>query len=192
MTRQTFTRIGATALAVAGLLWCIKAGTIIVTGYQPPLTFELGQALFSAGIIGIYLTFDRPHHLEKIGLAVAILSLVGAVLGLFYPLLPGAQISTGEEFIFPYSLFVLIGSVGGFVALLVFGIAILRSGKQWKRWQTVPVIVALIPLPLIATGLVHIEIPIFFIGVAWLWLAYGLWQTANISAFSKDNQSVAA
>ena len=191
MKRQVFIRIGAAALAVAGLLWCIKAGTIIVMGYQPPLSFELGQILFSAGIIGIYLTFDRAHRLEKIGVVVAILSLVGAVSGLFYPLLPGAQISTGDEFIFPYSLLVLIGSIGGFAALLIMGIAILRSGKQWKRWQTVPMIVALSPIPLIATGLIHIEIPIFFIGLAWLLLAYGLWQTANTSAFSEDNQSAA-
>lgn len=62
--------------------------------------------------MGVYLTLDRPHRLEKSGLVLALLSLVGSLLGLLYPLLPGAQISTGEEFILPYSLFVLIGSVG--------------------------------------------------------------------------------
>ena len=80
---------------------------------------------------------------------LAILGLVGSLLGLLYPLLPGAQISTGEEFIFPFSLFVLIGSIGGFVALLLIGIAILRPENCWNRWRTVPVIVALMPLPLI-------------------------------------------
>ena len=192
MKRQAFTRIGAAALGVAGVLWCIKASTIMVTGYQPPLALELGQVLFSAGIIGIYLTFERPHRLERTGLVVVLLSLVGAVLGLLYPLVPGAQISTGEDFVFPYSLFVLIGSVGSFVALFVLGIAILRSGKQWNRWQTVPMTVALIPLPLIATGLIHIEMPIFFIGVAWLLLACGLWRVSTTSAFSQDNQPIAA
>ena len=187
MKRQAFTKIGAAALAVAGSLWFIKAGTILVTGYQPPLALELGQVFFSAGIIGIYLTFERPHRLERTGLMLALLSLVGAALGLLYPLLPGAQISTSEEFIFPYSLFVLIASIGGFVALLVMGVAVLRSGKQWNRWQTVPVTVALIPLPLIATGLIHIELPIFFIGLTWVLLAYSLWRATNTSAFSGDN-----
>ena len=192
MKRQVLIRIGAAALIVAGLSWCIKAGTIIVTGYQPPLTFELGQLLFPVGIIGIYLTFDRPHRLEKSGLVLAILSLVGSLLGLLYSLLPGAQISTGEEFIFPFSLFVLIGSVGGFVALLLIGIAILRTGTYWNRWRTVPVIVALVPLPLIATVVIHLEIPIFLTGMAWLLLAYGLWRVANSNDFSEENQTVAA
>jgi hypothetical protein len=191
MKRQALIRIGAAAFAIAGLSWCIKAGTIIVTGYQPPLTFELGQLLFPVGIIGIYLTFYRPHRLEKTGLVSAILSLVGSLLGLLYSLLPGAQISTGEEFIFPLSLFILIASVGGFVALLLLGIAILRTVNHWNRWRTVPVIVALIPLPLIATGVIHIERPIFLTGSAWLLLAYSLWRVANSNDFSEENQPVA-
>jgi len=192
MKRRSLIRVSAVALAVAGLLWSFKAVSIMVTGYQPVLALEMGQLLFPIGIIGIYLTLDKPRNFEKIGLMLAVLGLTGSLLGLLYPLLPGAQISTGEEFLFPYSLFVLIGSAGGFVALLLLGITILRSGKQWNRWQTVPVIVALIPLPLIATGLIHIEIPIFLIGVAWLLLAYGLWQVTNTSDFSEDNQSFAA
>jgi len=192
MERRSLIRVSAAALAVAGLLWSFKAVSIMVTGYQPVLALEMGQLLFPIGIIGVYLTLDKPRNFEKIGLMLAGLSLTGSLLGLLYPLLPGAQISTGEEFLFPYSLFVLIGSAGGFVALLLLGITILRSGKQWNRWQTVPVIVALIPLPLIATGLIHIEIPIFLIGVAWLLLAYGLWRVTNTSAFSEDNQSFAA
>jgi hypothetical protein len=192
MKRQQFTRISAAALSVAGLSWCIKAGTIIVMGYQPPLTFELGQLLFPVGIVGIYLTCYRPHRLEKTALVLAIFSLVGALLGLLYPLVPGAQISTSDDFVFPYSLFVLIGSIGSFVALLLIGIAILRSENDWNRWRTVPVIVALIPLPLVATGLIHIEIPIFLTGSAWLLLACGLWRVANSNDFSEEKQPVAA
>jgi hypothetical protein len=192
MKRQAFIRIGAAALTVAGLSWCVKAATIIITGYQPPLTFELGQLLFPVGIIGISLTCYRPHRLEKTARALAILSLVGVLLGLLYSLVPGAQISTSEDFVFPYSLFILIGSVGGFVALLLIGIAILRTENDWNRWRRVPVIVALIPLPLIATGAIHFELPIFLIGSAWLLLGYALWRVANSNDFSKENQPVAA
>jgi hypothetical protein len=183
MNRQAFTSIGAAALAMAGLLWCLKAGTIMVTGYQPPLTLELGQLLFPVGIIGIYMTLDRPNRIAKSGLVLAILGLVGSLLGLLYPLLPGARISTGEDFVMPYSLFVLVGSVGGFAALLLIGITILRSRNDWNRWRTVPVIVAAVPLPLIATGLIHIEVPIFLIGTTWLWLAYALWRVSQSSTF---------
>ena len=192
MTRRVLIRIGAAAFAMAGFLWCAKAATIMVTGYQPPLTFELGQLLFHVGIVGMYLAFHRPHRLAKTGLVLALLSLVGSLLGLLYPLFPGAQISTGEEFVFPYSLFVSIGSVGGFLALLSIGIAILRTGSYWNRWRTVPVIVALVPLPLFATAIIHFELPIFLIGISWLLLAYGLWRVAIAIDFSEENQTVAA
>ncbi len=192
MKRQAFIRIGAVAQAVAGLIWAIKAGAIMVTGVQPPALIELGQLLFPVGIIGIYRTLDRPQALEKTGLVLAIISLAATLAGWLYSLLPGAQVPTGEEFVFPTSLFLLIGSVGGFVAFVLIGIAVLRTGKSWNNWRKAPIIVALLPLPLIATAVVHFEFPIFLIGVAWLVLAYGLWRVANSNEFSETNRPVAA
>lgn len=192
MRRHSFIKVSAVALAVAGLSWSFKAAAIMVTGDQPTLTFELGQFLFPIGTAGIYLTINRPRRLEKIGLMLAILGFVGSVLALLYSLLPGAQISTGEEFVFPSSLFVLIGSAGGFVALLLLGIAIMRTEKHWGRWRTVPVIVALIPLPLIVTSAIHFEMPIFLIGIAWLLLAYGLWRIESKRSFNGEDQPFAA
>ncbi len=46
-------------------MWTIQAAAIMVTGDQPPLTFELGQLLFPTGAIGLYLTFESPQRLEK-------------------------------------------------------------------------------------------------------------------------------
>ena len=60
-------------------MWSFKAAAIMVTGDQPPLTFELGQLLFPVGALGIYLTFESPRRLEKAGLALAILGIAGSI-----------------------------------------------------------------------------------------------------------------
>ncbi len=111
-------------------MWSFKAAAIMVTGDQPPLTFELGQLLFPIGALGIYLTFESPRRLEKAGLALAVLGIAGSTLALLYPLVPGVEFSPSEDFVFPYSLFVLAGGVGGFLSLILMGIAFFRSRRD--------------------------------------------------------------
>ena len=50
----------------------------MVTGDQPPRTFELGQLLFPIGALAIYLTFESPRRLEEGGLPLAALGTVVA------------------------------------------------------------------------------------------------------------------
>jgi hypothetical protein len=178
MSREAATRWGAVALAAAGGIWCVKAGSILATGNQPALTFELGQLLFPVGVLGAFLTVRAPGRLAKAGAALAAISIVGSALALVYPLVPGAEISTGEDFVFPYSLFVMTGSLGAFTGLFLVGIAIWRTVDPESRWRSQPLIVSLAPLPLAVTGVVDIEVPILGIGVTWLWLAHGLWREA--------------
>ena len=182
MKRQRFfkqrelNRLGAAALAVAGLLWCVKAGVILATGHQPPLAFELGQIVFPLGMIGFAGALPRAGRLGNAGLGLAFLGLLGALLALLYPLVPGVQISTNATFVFPYSLFVLVGTVGGFAGLLLVGMQILGTDFLVRPWHRVPLIVGLLPLPLMGTALVHMELPILFIGITWLILACSSFQ----------------
>lgn len=75
-------RISAVLLGLGGLVWAFKAGTIMATGNQPALSFELGQVLFPFGALGLYLTAPRPDRLQRIGLALAILAFFGSVFAL--------------------------------------------------------------------------------------------------------------
>ena len=173
-------------------MWSFKAAAIMVTGDQPPLTFELGQLLFAIGALGIYLTFEGPRRLEKAGLALAILGIAGSTLALLYPLVPGVEFSPSEDFVFPYSLFVLAGGVGGFLGLILMWIAFFRRRRDLGNRRAVPMLVALIPIPLLFTGVVHFEMPIFLIGISWLALAYFLWSLSDSSELAKEDTPVAA
>lgn len=110
MRKHQYAKVCTVALASAGLLWAFKAAGIMITDDQPPLALELGGVLFPVGITGLYIAVDASRRLEKIGLMLAALSLIGLVLAILYSLIPGAQISSAEEFIFPISLFILMGS----------------------------------------------------------------------------------
>jgi hypothetical protein len=191
MSRVDAIRFCSLAVGCAGALWCVKASAIILTGDQPSLTFELGQLMFPIGAIGLYLTCDVPRRAEKSGLILAIVGLAGSLLALLYPLLPGARVSTGEEFLFPYSFFVLIGSLGGFMALLVLGFAILRRGGAWGPWRRLPAIVATLPLLLLPSGALNFELPILLIGVSWIVLGFGLWRAATVVALTPEPELVA-
>ena len=182
----------AVLLALAGLMFSFKAAAIMLTGEQPPVAFELGQLLFPVGAVGLYLTVKEPGRLEKAGLFFAILGILGTVLSHVYSLLPGAVVSNSEEFVFPHSLFVLVGSMGGFIALFLMGLAIYRRRDDLGRQKAIPLIVAVIPIPLMVTVVFHFEAPIFLIGLAWLVLAYFLWSLVSPTLHGKDDQSAAA
>src|SRR5688572_11002898 len=102
MRKRQYAKVCTIALASAGLLWAFKAAAIMMTDEQPPLAFALGAILFPVGIVGLYIAIGTPRRLEKIGLMLASLSLIGLVLACLYSLIPGAQISSAEEFIFPF------------------------------------------------------------------------------------------
>lgn len=184
MPKLQYAKICIVALASAGLLWAFKAVAIMITDDQPPLAFALGQVLFPVGIVGLYVAIDRPGRLDNIGLTLAALSLVGTVLGMLYLFIPGAQVPSAEEFAFPISLFIVMGTVSGFLALVILGVAFFRASSYLGYWRSIPLIVALLPLPLVVTGRIHFEMPIFLIGIAWLALAYFLaliasWKVKN-------------
>ncbi len=121
----------------------------MATGNQPARSFELRQILFPFGAFGLYFISQRPQGLLRIGLVLALLAFRSSMFALLYPLVPGSVIPPEEQFILPYSLFVLLGGVGGFLGLALIATAFWQAGGSLGRQRAIPLIVALLPLPLL-------------------------------------------
>ena len=52
-TEATLVRIGGGAGVAGGLCWVVKSGSILATGIQPPLMYELALPLLAAGLVGV-------------------------------------------------------------------------------------------------------------------------------------------
>lgn len=154
---------------LGGLFWAIKAGSILLTNYQPPQIFETAPLLFAVGLVGLYLQLgQRASGWGKAGVASAVLAFFTRFGTTIYEATPNAVVSTGETFVFPFSLFVLIGAVGVFLGLILLGVDCWRA-KAFPAHR-VPLTVGLLVLPVTLTGLLHIEVPILLIGLLWLWV----------------------
>jgi len=136
---RNISRWGGLAMTLGGLFWVLKAGAIILGGDQPPLIFEVAPVLFALGLFGLHSRV--PPHAGPIGssgMVVAGLALVAWLAALVYAALPGARVPTGEEFVFPLSLLVLVSSLGIFVSLILLGIATLRTRALPPPWHRLP------------------------------------------------------
>ena len=183
LSPRTISRWGGLAMTLGGLFWVLKAGTILLVGYQPPLIFEVAPLLFALGLVGLYSHLS-PHAgpLGTSGMVVAGLAFVARLAASVYETLPGARVSTGEDFVFPSSLLVLGGTLGIFVSLVLLGIAALRTRGLPPPWRMVPLGVGLVAIPVGATGMLHIELPILLLGGLWMLLGYTISRGAKGTA----------
>lgn len=160
-------RVGGVLLVAAGITWIIKAVVIIATGQQPDLLFQTGLATCALALWLLLSGFRRPRRtLVTMGAVAAGAALVAAGAAGVMEATPGAAISHGDDFIFPYSALVLLGGVGVFIAMLSLGMAYFSTGLPFKR-TVIPLAAALTPLPAVATGFIHAELPILLIGLSW-------------------------
>ena len=112
MASSALIRIGGLAAMVGGLLWVVKGGSILLTGWQPPVVFEAALPLFALGLLGLHARLEgRGGPLGKAGLLVAYAALAAAALVLVAPLPP---------------LYVVAG-FGPFLGLVLLGSAILQA-----------------------------------------------------------------
>lgn len=160
-------RVAAILLLAAGTAWRVKAGVILSTGGQPPFLLQVGQMLCALALSLLLAGFAEPRRrFVTVGAIIAGTALVATLAASLMELIPGAAVSRGDDFVFPYSALVLIGSIGIFVAMFSFGIAFGRKGRRtWK--SMVPLVTGLVPVLAVATGFIHIELPILLIGFAW-------------------------
>jgi hypothetical protein len=166
-------------MILGGLFWTAKAAMILVLGYQPPFLFEGAQLLFALGLFGLYLRVDgHTSRVGRAGMISAGFAFLARLAASLYEVLPGTEISTSEEFVFPYSFLVLIGALGLVFGLLFLGIATLRTNALVFPWRAVPLSVVALGLPLWVTSIIHIEIPILLLGMLWTLLGYTIWKQA--------------
>ena len=167
-------------MTLGGLFWVLKAGAIILGGDQPPLIFEVAPLLFALGLVGLSRHVSpQAGPIGTSGMVAASLAIVAWLAAIVYAALPGARVPTGEEFVFPLSLLVLVSSLGIFVSLILLGVVALRTRGLPPPWHLLPLGVGLVSIPLAATGTLHIELPILLIGGLWMLLGYTISHSAK-------------
>ena len=177
--RQRFILLTGWLTLLSGLLWVIKAASILLSGYQPPLIFEIAPMLLACGLLGLYLRLGaRASGWGKAGVALAVLAFFIRLSTTLYEATPSAIIPTGETFEFPYSLFVLIGAVGVFIGLILLGVDVWRARLFPSPTHYVPLTAGLLIWPLSVSGLLHLEIPVLVIGLLWIWVGYIILRVA--------------
>lgn len=173
MAIKSFIQLTGWLAVLGGLLWVIKAGSILLIGYQPPLIFEVAPMLLALGLVGLYVRLGKQARgWGKAGVALALLAFFTRLGTTLYEVTPNAVIPTGETFEFPYSLFVLIGAMGVFIGLILLGVDVARPKLLSPPMHTAPLVVGLLVLPISLTAIIHIEAPILLIGLLWVWVGY--------------------
>lgn len=177
--RQEIIRWGGAAMLLGGLFWIIKAGAIMLANIQPPYLFEVAPLLIACGLVALYARLSpNVGWLGKTGAIMAGVAFVSQVSALIYESLPNAPISGSDDFVFPYSVFVLFGMLGNFIGLILLGIATYRSRGLPAPWHQLPLAVFILAIVLSLTAVWHLELPILLIGGLWMLLGYHVWQSA--------------
>ena len=109
------------------------------------------------------------------------MALGARLIAIGYELWPGFVPPNDEQFIFPYSLFVLLSGVGPFVGLILVGLDIFRAKAMRAPWHISPLGIGVLPIPMAIFGVVHLELPIFMIGLTWIALGVIILRRTDLS-----------
>ncbi|MGI8426745.1 MAG: hypothetical protein ACR2FO_05955 [Actinomycetota bacterium] len=169
--RSQSVRVAGIAGMVGGACWVVKALAILATGDQPPFLFGVAPPLFGVALIGLHARLEGQGGLPgTIGLVLAALSGLFALVGLVLPSTPGAE---------SFSPWIFGGFIANLASLILLGIAVRRSGTLPGRGRLLPLVLGISTIPLIAVGGALesvnerlLEVPLVLIGVAWIGLGY--------------------
>ncbi|HET6653260.1 MAG TPA: hypothetical protein VFH10_11510 [Nocardioides sp.] len=160
MTNRRVPSLGGACAVVAGLLWVVKSTSILVTGYQPPVIYELAMLLFGLAVVGL-AAGERARAVRTLGWAAAAcgcLALVGEALG------------------DTWNVAIVVSTLATLTGLLVAGLSAPARSPGSVAWVavligagTLPALVVLAgPLALVDERL--IEVPLVLVGSAWVYL----------------------
>jgi hypothetical protein len=128
MASSALIRLGGVAALVGGLMRVVKGGSILLTGLQPPLVFEVALPLFGVGLLGLHARLDgRGGPLGKAGVLVAYAALASAVVVFMMPLAP----------------FIAVAGFGPFLGLGLLGSATLQTRIFAPPWSALPLAMGL-------------------------------------------------
>src|SRR3954453_22163151 len=87
MTRDRVVALGSFCALMGGVCWVVKGGWILVTGWQPPVIYEIAPLFFAAAAGSLIVLPQVRSRLATAGLVaagVAELAAVVSVLGLLF------------------------------------------------------------------------------------------------------------
>src|SRR5919106_6987424 len=91
-------------LIAAGTAWVVKASVILATGIHPSVLIPSGLVMCALALFLILSRFPKPRRpLVAGGMVAAGAALVFIAATGVMEMIPGAAISHGEDFVFPYS-----------------------------------------------------------------------------------------
>jgi hypothetical protein len=164
MTRRSAVLVSGGLAAVAGgALWTVKSLSILLTGDQPPLVFELAPPLF--GLVVVALAVDRRHG-SRASWALA-LGCVAVVAGSAAVLSDLAGELWGPA--------IALATIAVLVGLILLGMVSGRRPIGSVEWVALAIGVMTVPALLVGGALSLIderllEVPLLLLAGMWIWL----------------------
>ena len=157
-------KVGGWAALAAALLWGVKAASILLTGYQPPVVFEAAPPLFGLAVFSLALgsATRRRRTAQVLGLVACVAGLValaselaGEVWG---PAIAGAM-------------------VAALAGLVLIGLDTRRASGRAGTAGKLALAIGLGTMPAVLLGGLLatiderlLEVPLLFLACLWGWL----------------------
>lgn len=167
MSSRSLWTAGAIAALVAGALWVVKSASILLSGYQPPLVFEVAVPLFGVPLVALASAGrqDWRHRLAQALGGVAVVTGCAAL----------ASDLAGEV----WHVVLAASAVAQVVGLVVVGLADRRVPGGLGAAGRTALLIGLVTIPAQAVGglleLVDerlLEVGTLFLGCLWVWLGF--------------------
>ncbi len=175
-------RWGGPAAMLSGVLLVMK-GVVIVLSAADPSLVPTATLLFAVGMMGLHARLTgRGGLLGTVGLVLAWIALTASVVNLMGLALsiPAPGDPDAPTLL---SLTYMVAFLSTLVGLLALGIAALRAKVMTAPWNTVPLVVGILWLPLQGIGFVISDgVGLVLGGLAWALLGYVLWSESTTLA----------
>jgi hypothetical protein len=152
---------------VAGALWVVKSASILLSGYQPPLVFEVPVPLFGVALVAL-AAIGRHDWRHRVAQALGGVSVVTGCAAL-------ASELAGEV----WHVALAVAAVAQIVGLVLAGLADRRAPGALGAVGRMALFIGLATIPATAVGglleLVDerlLEVSTLFLGCLWVWLGF--------------------
>lgn len=185
--RVALRRWAATAAAVGGAAWTVKATVTLLTGDEPPAVFAIGFALFPFALLGLWsLVRKAEGRASAVGGILAAAAAISVVLAVLVRAVGGAAVEPSDDEVTVLTPFIVVGGFGAFAALLALGLAARRGRALAVPYTSLPWAMGVGVIPLLIVGGVLeavderlLELPIVLLGLGWIALGAAMWSAAE-------------
>jgi len=173
---------------LGGAFWVVKGGVILLGGPEPEL-FVIAQLFFALGVLGLHARLaGRGGAPGRIGGFLAYVAVLLSAINAPYSLFLAED---GPETPFPFNLTYFVAALAIFVGLVFLGIATWQEKALPSRWRFLPLGIGLSGLlPVWVLALIHLELPIVVLGLAWTLLGYILWAERRSNVLRSQGETM--